>query len=136
MSTTPSIATAAELLESAEYFGIISVLAVEPRVRIQVAALEAERQQLERDAKRFDATAAEESKQRETLDGKRARRIDECECAAGICRQIAERIAARIAGITGRDAQLRECELSIDQLHEARASWALHEMAASRAAGV
>jgi hypothetical protein len=71
MSTTPTIATAADLLESAEYFGVVSVLAPESRVRVQVASLEAERQQLERDAKRFDAMAAEEAGRRETLDGRR-----------------------------------------------------------------
>jgi multidrug resistance efflux pump len=133
MSTTPSIATAAELLESAEYFGVVSVLAPESRVRVQVASLEAERQQLERDAKRFDAMAAEEAGRRETLDGRRARTIDECEQSAEICRQIAARIAARVAKLTGTDAELRECALTIEQLHAARASWALHEMAAARA---
>jgi hypothetical protein len=131
MSTTPTIATAADLLESAEYFGVVSVLAPESRVRVQVAALEAER-----DAKRFDAMAAEEAGRRETLDGRRARTIDECEHFAEVCRQIAARIAVRVAKLTGTDAELRECALTIEQLHAARAAWALHEMAAARAAGI
>jgi hypothetical protein len=135
MTATHVVATAAELLESAEYFAM-PALDAQPRMRVQVAALEAERQQLERDAKRFDSMAAEEAGRRETLDGRRARAVDESERAAAICRQVAARIGGRIAALTSSDDRARRDGFTLETQHEQRAWWALHEMAAARAAGI
>jgi chromosome segregation ATPase len=125
------IASAAELLESAEYFAVVDAA---PRVRVQIAALEAERQQLARDIKRMQARADEESKLRETIDGKRAALIDECEHVMACCQQLSDRLLTRIESLKGADDHARAQDRSLEQLHHERAAWAL-QIAASHAAG-
>jgi hypothetical protein len=117
------MATAADLLESAEYFRQAEL---DVRLRVQVAALVIEEQQLRRDAKAFEKRAQEE---------RLPALIDECEHYAACSVQIADRLKARIDALRETDATTKVGQSSIEIEHAKNAIWALELAAANAAVG-